>query len=79
MTSAPYRAIGGSVVTDHGVIALAEARALYGFYAREAAGTSGLWRRIAAERSQALVSAAEDAERWRRAAGWTEPDEADQA
>lgn len=81
MTDAPYRAMGGCVVTDHGVLALANARTLSGFYALEAvsSGTGERWRRLAAQRSQALALAAEDAGRWRRAAGWTDPDVADQA
>ena len=81
MSEAPYRAMGGSVVTDHGVLPLANARMLSGFYALEAASpeTGSRWRRLAAQRSQALTLAVEDAGRWRRAAGWTDPDAADQA
>jgi hypothetical protein len=80
MSEAPYRAMGGCVVTDHGFLALANARRLSGFYALEAAspGTGGRWRRLAAQRSQALALAVEDAGRWRRAAGWTDPEAADQ-
>jgi hypothetical protein len=46
----PYRAMGGCVVTDHGVLAHANARKLSGFYALEAASpeAGGRWRRLAA-------------------------------
>jgi hypothetical protein len=73
--------MGGCVVTDHGVLALANARMLSGFYALEAASPEAgdLWRRLAAQRSQALARAVEDAGRWRRAAGWIDPEAADQA
>ena len=81
MSEAPYRAMGGCVVTDHGVLALANARSLSGFYALEAAsaGNASRWSRLAAQRSQALALAVEHAGRWRRAAGWTDPEAADQA
>lgn len=79
MTGAPFRAIGGSVVADHGPIALADARALQTFYAGEADHAGETWTRRAVERSHALADAVKDAERWRRAAGWTNPDDADQA
>ncbi len=36
MADAPYRAIGGCVVTDHGALALANARMVSGYYALEA-------------------------------------------
>jgi hypothetical protein len=54
---------------------------LAGFYVIEAASpeTGSRWRHLAAQRSQTLVLAVEDAGRWRRAAGWTDPDAADQA
>lgn len=81
MSETPYRAMGGCVVSDHGVLALADARGLAGFYALEAASpeTGGRWRRLAAQRSRVLTRAAEDAGRWRRAAGWSDPDVADQS
>ncbi len=79
MTGAPYRAVGGCVVTDHGVLAMANTRMLSGFYAREAASpeTGGRRGRVAPPRSQALATAVEDAGRRRHAAGWIDPDAAD--
>jgi hypothetical protein len=81
MSGAPFRAIGGAVVSDHGAMALAEARTLATFYAFEANSpfTGAVWRRMADERARALERAATDAERWRRAAGWADPEAADQA
>jgi hypothetical protein len=81
MSGAPFRAIGGAVVSDHGAIALDEARSLAAFYASEAGAlhTGAGWRRLAAERAQALALAAAAAEGWRRAAGWADPEAADQA
>jgi hypothetical protein len=81
MTDAPFRAIGGSVVADHGPIALGKARALARFYADEAAaaGNGAPWRHLAARRAGALLEAAREAALWRRAAGWTDPEAADQA
>ena len=81
MSCAPFRAIGGAVVSDHGGIALNEARSLADFYASEAGSgaASAVWRRVAAERAEALALAAAAAEGWRRAAGWADPEAADQA
>ena len=63
MTDAPFRAIGGSVVTDHGPIALGEARAFVRFYSDEAAaaGNGAPWRRLAARRARALSETADQA------------------
>ncbi|HEY2480767.1 MAG TPA: hypothetical protein VGI30_01050 [Caulobacteraceae bacterium] len=81
MSPAPFRAVGGAVLSDHGVIALAEVRALVAFYAAEAASAvnGAVWRRQAAERARALELAVAGAESWRRAAGWADPGAADQA
>jgi hypothetical protein len=81
VSGAPFRAIGGAIVSDHGVIALAEVRTLAVFYASEAKSpfASAVWRRLADDRARALKQAAAEAEGWRRAAGWTDPDVADQA
>jgi hypothetical protein len=79
MSRAPFRAIGGAVVADHGVIALAEARALARFYAGEARALPGGSRaaEVCAGRARALIEATDQAWLWRRAAGWTDPDAAD--
>ena len=79
MNPACFRHIGGAVVADHGAITLAEARALAVFYQREACSqTRGAsdecWRR-----ANALENAVADASAWRRAAGWINPELADQA
>jgi hypothetical protein len=81
MNGAPFRAIGGAVVADHGPLSLAEARALARFYASEA----GHWRDLdgraasdaCARRAGTLRDAVTAAEMWRRAAGWADPDAAD--
>ncbi len=81
MSGAPFRAIGGAIISDHGAIALAEVRSLAAFYAREAKSpfAGATWRRLAGARARALERAAAEAEGWRRAAGWTDPEAADQA
>ncbi|MGH7022248.1 MAG: hypothetical protein ACREEB_01510 [Caulobacteraceae bacterium] len=76
MSEAPYRAIGGMVVADHGPIALRQARDLAASYARDANGGGG-WSARCAARAEALAMAINDASNWRRAAGWADPDEAD--
>ena len=79
MNEAPFRAVGGAVLADHGVIALAEARALARFYDREVATLSATSAaaQVCIQRRDALDRAARDAWLWRRAAGWAEPDAAD--
>lgn len=81
MKGAPFRAIGGSVIADHGPIALAEARALARFYASEAVLWRDLGRRATAvacaRRAMVLIEAAAAVETWRRAAGWAHPEAAD--
>ena len=77
MSGVFYRAIGGMVATDHGPLALGEARDLALLYARDAAVAEGPWRRLCAERARAMAGAANEASDWRRAAGWANPDEAD--
>jgi hypothetical protein len=79
MTGAPFRAIGGAIISDHGPITLAEAWALAAFYAAEATAplNGAIWRRLAAERARALEFAGAEAQRWRRAAGWADPEAAD--
>jgi hypothetical protein len=78
---APFRAIGGAVVADHGSIPLAEARRLSQFYATEALHCHGQGLRngaaVCASRAKALREAVAAAELWRRAAGWADPDAAD--
>ena len=81
MTAAPYRHIGGAIAADHGRLSLAAAAASAGFYAQEVAGLNEAgtlrWARVCAEREEALRSAISEARRWRRAAGWADPDKAD--
>lgn len=81
MKGAPYRHIGGGVIADHGPISLAAARDLARFYLRESKcepNTGGTERsRLCAARARALNQAVEEAARWRRAAGWRDPDAAD--
>jgi hypothetical protein len=77
VTGAPFHAVGGAILADHGPLSLKEARALAVFYAREAVGEGGARAGFCMTRSLTLARAAYDAERWRRAAGWTDPDLAD--
>jgi hypothetical protein len=78
---APFRAIGGAVVADHGPIPLAAARRLSLFYATEALHCRRQGHRdgaaVCASRAKALREAVAAAEVWRRAAGWADPDAAD--
>jgi hypothetical protein len=81
VTAAPFGHIGGAVVGDHGPVGLRLARDLARFYGLEAIDRQKAGeRRIAltcARRALALHQAAEAAVRWRRAAGWREPEGAD--
>lgn len=81
MKSAPFRAIGGAVVADHGPVPLALARRLGQFYASEALHWRSQDSRDAAEacgrRANVLREAVAATETWRRAAGWADPDAAD--
>ena len=81
MNGAPFRSIGGAVVADHGPISLIAARNLAGFYASEALHWRDLGSQVAfeacARRADFLREAVVEAEAWRRAAGWTDPDAAD--
>ncbi len=83
LSDAAFAHVGGAVITDHGQIPLAAARALAAFYAREARdcvqGGAELAARLCARRALALDQAAHDATLWRRAAGWRDPDAADLA
>jgi hypothetical protein len=76
-----YRHIGGAVVSDLGPLPLAAARDLAGFYGLEAVRAAELGQRrsaaACARRALALHDAAEEARRWRRAAGWAKPEAAD--
>ena len=81
MNGAPFRHIGGMVVADHGALGLRAARGLASFYECE----GHHWRSIGAVgagqacrvRSVALKTAIAQAEAWRRAAGWYDPNDAD--
>ena len=81
MTAAPFVHIGGALVADHGPVALAQSRALAGFYAAEARLAQGVgarrWAALCARRAVALAAAADAATLWRRAAGWADPEAAD--
>lgn len=79
MSGAPFRAIGGAVVTDHGAITLKQARELAKFYAREADALprASPARGLCDARAGALGRAAQEALLWRRAAGWSDPEAAD--
>lgn len=82
MKAAPYRHAGGALVCDHGPLTLAGARALAAFYAHEAdywqAKSKSAMSRACARRAQTLTDAADDAVLWRRAAGWSNADLADE-
>ncbi|MGI8841549.1 MAG: hypothetical protein ACR2F8_12330 [Caulobacteraceae bacterium] len=82
MTGAPFTHIGGAVVADHGTIALAQAKSLARFYRREARGAADGralgWAALCRRRADALQDAIEATARWRRAAGWADPEAADQ-
>ena len=77
MSAAPFRAVAGDIVSDHGWLTLREAEALARFYAVEAAQQTGAPARLCANRALALEVAAQAARRWRRAAGWGGPEGAD--
>jgi hypothetical protein len=81
MKGVPYRHIGGAVVADHGPMRLAMARDLAGFYQSEGHRCRAAGARapalVCAERSAALAEAVVQAEAWRRAAGWADPNDAD--
>jgi hypothetical protein len=78
MRDAPYRHIGGAIVADHGPLTLMGARRLAQFYLAEARRSAeNRWVRVCAGRAAALEGAIIAAELWRRAAGWTLPDDAD--
>ena len=79
MSPVHFRHVGGSIVADHGGLSLAAARALSRFYRCEAtvgsppspSGSQCL------KRAHSLDLAIEGAMQWRRAAGWSDPDNAD--
>ena len=76
-----FRQIGGAVISDVGAISLRTARELARFYGlealHEAAAGERRYAHTCARRSLALHDAAEGAARWRRAAGWRDPEAAD--
>ena len=81
MTDALFAHVGGAVVCDHGPLPLVEARAMSITYAREAEYWFGAGAieagRACARRAIALCQTADEAARWRRAAGWRDPEMAD--
>ena len=70
-------------MTDHGLIALAAARALAAFYRAESAACRAAgalaWASGCELRAETLERVAAEAALWRRAAGWRDPDAADAA
>jgi hypothetical protein len=78
MKPAHYRHIGGVVVTDYGRVALSQARALALFYIAEAGMLTHERSHECWRRGRALENAVAAASAWRRAAGWADPDCADQ-
>ncbi len=80
MNGAPFRHIGGAVIADHGALSLAAARRVAAFYRREAehpgAAATPALARLCLERARNLDAAATAAIEWRRAAGWSDPDQA---
>ncbi len=81
MMTAPFRHIGGAILTDHGPLTLREARRLAEVYRRETAHWAdaghAAGQAMCRSRAQALEEAVSGAETWRRAAGWAFPDDAD--
>ncbi len=83
VTAARYVHVGGAILTDHGPIGLGQARHLVAFYEREASLTvaphPSAWAQTCTTRAETLGAIACAAVAWRRAAGWTDPDQADVA
>ena len=83
MTPARYAHIGGALIADHGRMSLAQARDLVAFYRRQSADEARQGRPVMAgiceQRAHTLETLAAAASRWRRAAGWADPDLADRA
>jgi len=81
VNAAPYRHIGGAILTDHGPVPLGRARALACFYGREARfnALNGAFQaaQTCRRRAEILSDAAREADAWRRAAGWRRPGDAD--
>jgi hypothetical protein len=65
------------VIADHGCVSLAQARLLAVFYACEAGSETREPSGECLRRAHALESAVAAASSWRRAAGWRDPDLAD--
>jgi len=82
VNSAAFRHIGGAVIADHGRIGLVQTGELAAFYAIEAGAAAGAgavhWAAICAGRATVLAAASQAATRWRRAAGWADPRDADE-
>ena len=79
MSPAYFSHIGGAVISDHGAVTLAEARALAVFYNLEAGSEIHEPSSECRRRANMLCSAVAAAAAWRRAAGWTEPELADRS
>ncbi|MDQ2859595.1 MAG: hypothetical protein M3T55_02485 [Pseudomonadota bacterium] len=81
MTGAPFAHIGGTVIADHGPVALTASGGLRDFYAIEACLAEGAgvrrWAELCARRALTLAAVADAAALWRRAAGWADPAAAD--
>lgn len=76
-----FHHVGGAVIGDLGAVSLAVARDLVRFYGREALHCRAMGERAAAvlcaRRALDLHLAVNKARRWRSAAGWRDPDDAD--
>ena len=72
-----FRHLGGSIIADHGLLTLKAANALVSFYRTEQALSCGGRARLCRQRAESLESARAQAVLWRRAAGWTDPADAD--
>ena len=73
----PFRHLGGSIIADHGPLTLKVANALVSFYRTEQALSCGSGARLCRQRAENLEFARAQAILWRRAAGWTDPADAD--
>ena len=82
MNRAPLAQAGGAIIADHGPIGLVQVLELGAFYRAEArlAADAGAarWAAACADRALAFAAAAHAAARWRRAAGWADPRDADE-
>jgi len=78
---ATYVSIGGMVTSDVGPMSLMSALAAAEFYRIEAEHCRGAggdkMAKTCADRAEAILKAAQAASAWRRAGGWSDPNDAD--